>query len=73
MLLLPLLPHTHTHGAFMQANNKVWTKELLKQCHDSGLSILLVGTHQPPIRLGAARLIMNSKSMDTPCVFEDCQ
>lgn len=55
-----------------QANNCVWTKGLARQCHDSGLMSLLVGTCQPPMRLGAMRVMMSSTSMGKLCVLEDC-
>lgn len=57
----------------VQANNQVWTKKLARQCHDAGLMVLLVGLNQPPIRIGAMRVLMSSTSMDKPCVLEECK
>lgn len=53
----------------------MWTWELAKECQECVLSMLVVGIYQPPMRLGALRLIHKSTSIKSngTCVFEWCK
>ena len=52
-----------------------WSPELVKECQESVLSMLVVGVHQPPMRVGALRVLLNSSSTKRgdPCAFEACK
>lgn len=56
-----------------QANGEVWTVELAKDCQAVAVQYLLGGVDQPPLRLGALRVMMSSTSLGMPCVMESCK
>ena len=64
--------HTHTWLAMLQGGGQVWTKQLVKECQLCVLRLLLVGLYQPPIRMGALRLLHRDGS-DASCVHTDCR
>ena len=56
----------------MQANEYVWSIDLAKQCQIAVLMDMAVGLHQPPIRIGALRVLHHYGSKEEECVYEDC-
>jgi hypothetical protein len=67
------VPTNHTSVLNPQDNGEVWTKQLALQCKDAGLATLLVGLHQPPMRIGALRVMMRNACLNMACVDESCK
>lgn len=60
----------------MKGNNGQWTTNLAREGMESVLSLMVVGIHQPPMRIGCLRLLHNPKSMeerDDVCAYEHCK
>lgn len=64
---------SHHMCACLQDNNKEWNKQLALECSKAGLRVLLVGAHQPPLRIGALRVLMAKTGLEKPCVCEQCR
>lgn len=58
--------------AGMQENDLQFTKVLVKKCQDAGIKMLMVGTCQPPMRLGSLGCLVNCSSLAEPCPFKLC-
>lgn len=46
---------------------------MARECQSAGLGVLMVGLHQPPMRLGALRVLHSCQALDKACLFEDCK
>lgn len=57
----------------LEANQGEWTLSLARECHDCVLRMLVVGVHQPPMRVGALRLLHNQGALEEPCISEECR
>lgn len=74
----PSSPHplpTPSHPS-PQKNKGKWNKELARECQEIVLAMMVVGLYQPPMRVGALRLIHNYTSSHNPkdhCLFEHCK
>lgn len=63
-------------ASFKEAFNlagQSWSLDLARQCHDAGLRMLVVGCHQPPLRVGALRVVHSHSHLHPPCLFEGCR
>lgn len=76
-----MLLHTHmgvkvtiyTHHV-MQENGREWFKELAQECLTIGQGLLASGWGQPPMRLGAMRVMHKfDKRQGIPCCYEKCK
>lgn len=59
-----------------QGHKGKWNKELARECQELVLAMMVVGIYQPPMRVGALRLIHNYTSSHNPkdhCLFEHCK
>lgn len=54
----------------VQEGGRRWTKGLARSCAKCVLRALMVGLHQPPMRLGSLQALHNCSSLEKPCV--DC-
>jgi hypothetical protein len=67
--------NAHHHPTQVQDNGCKWTKSLAHECQQCVLSMMVVGLYQPPMRVGALRVLHNSASTKSqrPCVCEECK
>lgn len=63
-----LEPDPSSHA--MQKNGRQWNKELARYCAKCVLRALMVGLHQPPMRLGSLQALHTCASLKEACV--DC-
>lgn len=61
-----------TIPSLLQEAEEQWTFRLARQCHDAALGLLVVGVYQPPLRVGALRVVHSCKALDKPCIYECC-
>lgn len=79
MLSLPLpypIASLSMHPLPLQKNKGKWNKELARECQEIVLAMLVVGLFQPPMRVGALRLLHNytsSHNSKDHCLFEHCK
>lgn len=60
--------------ACMQSHKEKWSTSLAKECQECVLAMLVVGLYQPPLRVGALRVLHSFQAMKEciKCTYEHC-